>query len=406
MALAIRPVPLWGLLALVEFDDYVSRLDKGHKGSGCRNHPEDTQVFGKPRRTPDAVASLSCGERFTILQFGFIFSRIETKDGKVGYVYSNLIAVDHSGATVLQPASARVPVATSNPPSTAAVVVQPNPATATQPQPTPAQPATAQAPGATLPGATLNVPEAAAAVVQPNPPAPAQPQPAPAQPAPAQVRGATIDAPETAAAVVQPNPPAPAEPEASPAQPAAPAVRPANVNTSWEKPNPPSVRRTPLIELYGGYAFARLGGAGTWSNLNGALGSFGWNVKPWLQIVADTSYSYVTANGVKNVLYGNHYGPRFFRHGRNRWGATPFVEALFGGSRADTTITGTGGYTSSENSLSFKVGGGLDIHPSPRLKIRLFDVDYYRTSFGPNLHQNNYWASAGIVARLFGGSSE
>src|SRR5713226_8033787 len=364
MALAIRPVPLWGLLALVEFDDYVSRLDKGHKGSGCpraeegemlrnrllillggcflaasaawaddvgyvdcRNHPEDTQVFGKPRRTPDAVASLSCGERFTILQFGFIFSRIETKDGKVGYVYSNLIAVDHSGATVLQPASARVPVATSNPPSTAAVVVQPNPATPTQPQPTPAQPV-------------------------------------------------------------------------------APAVRPANVNTSWEKPNPPSVRRTPLIELYGGYAFARLGGAGTWSNLNGALGSFGWNVKPWLQIVADTSYSYVTANGVKTVLYGNHYGPRFFRRGRNRWGAAPFVEALVGGSRADTTVSGSYGYTTSDASLSYKVGGGLDVNPSRRLRIRLFDVDYYRASFGVNVQQNNYWASTGIVLRLFGGSSE
>jgi hypothetical protein len=36
----------------------------------------------------------------------------------------------------------------------------------------------------------------------------------------------------------------------------------------------------------------------------------------------------------------------------------------------------------------------------------LFDVDYYRTSFGVNLHQNNYWASTGIVLRLFGGRSE
>jgi len=161
-----------------------------------------------------------------------------------------------------------------------------------------------------------------------------------------------------------------------------------------------------LIELYGGYAFARLGSAGTWSNLNGALGSFGWNVKPWLQIVADTSYSYVTANGVKNVLYGNHYGPRFFRRGRNRWGATPFVEALIGGSRADTTVSGSYGYTTSDASLSYKVGGGLDINPSRRLRIRLFDVDYYRTSFGLNLHQNNYWASTGIILRLFGGSSE
>jgi len=36
----------------------------------------------------------------------------------------------------------------------------------------------------------------------------------------------------------------------------------------------------------------------------------------------------------------------------------------------------------------------------------LFDVDYYRTSFDANLHQNNYRASAGIVLRLFGGGSE
>jgi len=160
-----------------------------------------------------------------------------------------------------------------------------------------------------------------------------------------------------------------------------------------------------LIEVFGGYSFARLdGGAGTSSNLNGAMGSFGWNVKPWLQIVADSSYNFVTISGAKTVLYGNHFGPRYFHRGRNRWGATPFVEALVGGSRADTTITGAGGYTSSVNTLSFKVGGGLDLHPSRRWEIRLLDFDYYRTSFGTNVHQNNYWASTGIVLRLFGGS--
>jgi hypothetical protein len=36
----------------------------------------------------------------------------------------------------------------------------------------------------------------------------------------------------------------------------------------------------------------------------------------------------------------------------------------------------------------------------------LFDVDYYRTSFGVNAHQNNYWASTGIVLRLFGRGAE
>ena len=160
------------------------------------------------------------------------------------------------------------------------------------------------------------------------------------------------------------------------------------------------------MELFGGYAFTRLDGGGPGSSLNGAMGSFGWNVKPWLQIVADSSYSVVTVSGTKNVLYGNHFGPRYFHRGRNRWSATPFVEALVGGTRADTTTTGAGGYTTSNSSLSMKVGGGLDIHPSRHFEIRLFDVDYYRTSFGTNLHQNNYWASAGIVLRLFGGGAE
>jgi len=167
------------------------------------------------------------------------------------------------------------------------------------------------------------------------------------------------------------------------------------------------MRRTPLIEAFGGYAFARQdNGAGSGTNLHGGMGSVGWNFKPWLQVVADSSYNVVTVGNTKNVLYGNHFGPRYFHRGRSRWGATPFVEALVGGSRADTTITGVGGYTTSVNCLSYKVGGGLDLRPSRHWEIRVFDVDYYRTAFGTNMHQNNYWASAGVVLRLFGGSSD
>ena len=32
----------------------------------CASHPETTLVFGKPRRTPETVAAIACGERFTI----------------------------------------------------------------------------------------------------------------------------------------------------------------------------------------------------------------------------------------------------------------------------------------------------------------------------------------------------
>lgn len=105
----------------------------------CSSHPEETQVFGKARRTPDTVASIPCGERFTVLIHGFIFSRIETRDGKVGYVYSSLISADRGGSGVLQPASERTPVPRSRAPQTATRTVEAAPAAMAQPEPAAAQ---------------------------------------------------------------------------------------------------------------------------------------------------------------------------------------------------------------------------------------------------------------------------
>ncbi len=368
----------------------------------CTNHPEEIQVFAKARRTPDLVASLPCGERFTVLVYGFVFSRVQTRDGKVGYIYSNLIAVDRAATAAQQAGSTQLASAKVNIPSVSAVT-PPN-----RPAPAQSQPAAVQAAPAAAPASAA--PETAAIVVQPAPPAPVEPVPTPAQPSPA-VAPASPDpapnAPETAASIVQPTSNTSSQPEASRVEPAAPAIRPADTRTSWEKPRPGGVRRAPLLELFGGYAFARLdGGGGTGTNVNGAMGSFGWNIKPWLQIVADTSYNTVTISGTKNILYGNHFGARYFHRGRNRWGLTPFAEALVGGSRADTKVSGSSTYNTSENCLSYKIGGGLDIHPFRHIDIRLFDADYYRTSFGTNAHQNNYWISTGIVFRLFGGGSE
>jgi hypothetical protein len=407
----------------------------------CSNHSEGTQVFGKPRKTPDVVTALPCGERFTILVYGFYFSRIQTKDGQIGYIYSSLIAVDRGATAVQQTPPMQMAAEKTKIPGTRALDAKPSSLAPPQPQPATAQPAPAPAPEIPSPALPLSasvssaspgdVLEAPATVAQPDPPAPVEPavalpQPAPAQPvptpppeiastAPASSRPVTPESaaqPDSAATPAQPDPPtpAPAQPQPAaaqprPAQPASPAIRPAATHGTWEKPLP-SVRRSPLIELYGGFAFARLVSGGSSTNFNGALGSFGWNFKPWLQIVGDTSYSFVTVSGTKNVLYGNHYGPRYYYRSRNRWNVTPFAEAFVGSSRSDTTVSGSAGYTTSENCLSFKVGGGIDFRPSRRWEIRLFDVDYYRTSFGTNAHQNNYWVSTGIVLRLFGGRSE
>ena len=403
----------------------------------CTNHPEDIQVFAKARKSPDVLSSVPCGERFTVLVYGFVFSRIQTKDGNVGYIYSNLIAVDRAATTAQQSGSAQLASAKVKVPSTTAA--RPAPAASVQAQAAPTRPSPAQAsaPASNLPEVTVaaqpapaaaqpqsatiqsapaqaletsNTLEGAAVVAQPNPPA--EPQPAPAPPAAAPAPAPSSKGPEAASTVTQPKRDILAQPEPAPAQPAAaeppaPAIRPADTRTSWEKPRPGGVRRVPLLQLFGGYAFARLdGGGGTGTNVNGFMGSIGWNLKPWLQIVADTSYNTITISGTKNILYGNHFGPRYFHRGRNRWGLTPFAEALVGGSRADTKVSGSPTYNTSQNCMSFKVGGGVDIHPSRHIDIRLFDANYYRTSFGTNANQNNYWISTGIVIRLFSGGAE
>src|SRR6266850_672582 len=198
----------------------------------CTNHPEEIQVFAKARRTPDVVASLPCGERFTILVYGFVFSRVQTRDGKVGYVYSNLIAVDRAATATQQAGSAQLASTKVKIPSVSPAMPANRPA-----------PAPASAPASATP-------ETAAIAGQPAPSVPTPAQPSPAV-APASLDPAP-NAPETATSIVQPARNTSSQPEASRVEPAAPAIRPADTRTSWEKPRPGGVRRAPLLELFGG----------------------------------------------------------------------------------------------------------------------------------------------------------
>src|SRR5260370_34398129 len=99
------------LAASAAWADNVGYID-------CSGHPDETQVFAKARQTHEVVASLPCGKRFAIIQYGFIFSRIQTRDGKVGYVYSNVISVDRSWASVPPPTATRLPPTAPSAPST------------------------------------------------------------------------------------------------------------------------------------------------------------------------------------------------------------------------------------------------------------------------------------------------
>lgn len=167
-----------------------------------------------------------------------------------------------------------------------------------------------------------------------------------------------------------------------------------------QRPKASGSARGPIIELYGGYARTPIKSSETIVG-HGIVGSFAWNAKSWLQIAADASYNRGSSSLTENTLYGNHYGPRVFYRHLSR-SVTPFAEVLFGGSHVSTKFTRGGGRDFSDNGLSVKVGGGVDFNIFPHLSIRLFDADFYRTSFFQT-HQSTYWVTSGLVIRLGGG---
>src|SRR5207253_4388643 len=118
-----------------------------------------------------------------------------------------------------------------------------------------------------------------------------------AAPAPSPVPASAADSAPSSAA--DPASPATAsQPEA--AQPAPDPVRSASVRASWERPLP-GVYHSFLVELYSGYTFDRVGSGGTSSNLSGGMGSCAYNLKPWLQIVGDASYSLVSSRSEEHT---------------------------------------------------------------------------------------------------------
>ena len=62
----------------------------------CGRHSDPIEVNEKASAATPVVATVKCGERFTVLLRGNILSRIQTQTGKVGFIYTYLITRDDS----------------------------------------------------------------------------------------------------------------------------------------------------------------------------------------------------------------------------------------------------------------------------------------------------------------------
>ncbi len=167
--------------------------------------------------------------------------------------------------------------------------------------------------------------------------------------------------------------------------------------------------QTPKADLFLGYQFVRfnqdnpIGGM----NMHGGDANVGINVR-------DTGWGFVLdfsgGRGSRQVAPGvdRHgsmftylFGPRYSWRKYDR--VVPFVQALFGGARADQEVTGVAG-SGTAGSFAWTAGGGFDWIATPRVGWRILQAEYMMTRFdGPSLSretQNNIRLMSGIVFRL------
>jgi opacity protein-like surface antigen len=184
----------------------------------------------------------------------------------------------------------------------------------------------------------------------------------------------------------------------------------------------------PKAEVFGGYSYDNFGpvisGAGR-TNLNGWNGSLSVNVNRWFGLVSDFSGHYGSSSATlpllfppipcpapgcpiitisENDKYHNFlFGPQFSLRAKK---VTPFIHALFGGSRLSRsgteTITAplptppsTLNFSTSTTNFAFAGGGGVDYKFSERFAWRV-QADYLEIGI-PNRTLNNVRVSTGLV---------
>ncbi len=138
----------------------------------------------------------------------------------------------------------------------------------------------------------------------------------------------------------------------------------------------------PKAEIFGGYSFLnpRVNVNGVSQDLENIPAGWGaaatFNVAPHFGLTADFGGHYHTFDVNRNnfvagdnvhlgtIMFGPHIEARTSHF-------TPFAEALFGLHRVSDTTTSV-----SNNAFGLAVGGGLDVHVSRHLDLRLAQVDF------------------------------
>ena len=183
----------------------------------------------------------------------------------------------------------------------------------------------------------------------------------------------------------------------------------------------------PKVELAIDYSFVRFNPSNLYTtshNLNGAGGSFTYNINNWLGLKAElfgygasTSTFVIPAGNpivpgggtfaVSGNMFTYLFGPQLKYRAKK---VQPFAHALFGGAYSNAYANlyqqaGVVGIDPGRNAFAMSFGGGIDIPITKTIAIRPVQVDYLMTRFGNSLvttNQNNFRYAAGVTFYLGG----
>jgi outer membrane immunogenic protein len=152
-------------------------------------------------------------------------------------------------------------------------------------------------------------------------------------------------------------------------------------------------------EVSGNYQYVRFnpGGGASGINCQGGSGTGAAYLSSWLGVVGEFGGCKVTGlpSGASAHEMDYLFGPKAYFHAHGR--VYPFVQALFGGERFSSGLTGVG--SGSTNAFATAVGGGADVTLTRHVSLRAVQFDYLYTHFG-GASQNNFRLQSGIVWRI------
>jgi len=152
----------------------------------------------------------------------------------------------------------------------------------------------------------------------------------------------------------------------------------------------------PKFQLFGGYSYLQLNDQAVATNFNGGSVSGSYNLRRYLDVVGDFGFYHGGRSGVSGNLMTYMGGPKgYYRFHK----FTPFAQVLVGEGHASA---GASYSFSAENSLAAAAGGGLDVKVSPRISVRVFQIEHVLMRFndGVSNRQNGTRVSTGFVFRF------